>query len=300
MQENSRQRGFTLIELSIVLVIIGLIVGGILVGQNLIAASQVRATITQVEKYNTAANTFREKTGYLPGDINAAAAVQFGLAARGQYAGEGDGNGLIEGVWGNDPSANGFPYQLRGETVLFWADLSQMGLIEGQYTVASCCNLPSVTTAGALYPAAKLGNGNYFLATSGVSSDYGSQTGVNYFSLATLTQVGDEATTTPGLTVAQAFAIDTKVDDGLPQSGNVQANYLTGGQIIYAIGGGGVANGYAEGAAPVQYNTSPVTGTSSTCYDNRGIGTAAKQYSVEISNGSNVNCALAFKMQAGD
>jgi len=43
-------KGFTLIELSIVLVIIGLIVGGVLVGHDLIRAAGVRATISQVEK----------------------------------------------------------------------------------------------------------------------------------------------------------------------------------------------------------------------------------------------------------
>ena len=35
MKINKQSRGFTLIELSIVLVIIGLVVGGVLVGQNL-------------------------------------------------------------------------------------------------------------------------------------------------------------------------------------------------------------------------------------------------------------------------
>jgi prepilin-type N-terminal cleavage/methylation domain-containing protein len=52
--ENRRQSalsaGFTLIEISIVLVIIGLIVGGVLVGHDLIRAAGVRATISQVEK----------------------------------------------------------------------------------------------------------------------------------------------------------------------------------------------------------------------------------------------------------
>ena len=72
--------GFTLIELSVVLVIIGLIVGSVLVGQSLISAAGVRATIAQIEKYNTAANTFREKYGYLPGDIKDPDASSFGLA----------------------------------------------------------------------------------------------------------------------------------------------------------------------------------------------------------------------------
>ena len=45
--KNSTQSGFTLIELSIVLVIIGLIIGGVLVGQNLIKSAALRATISQ-------------------------------------------------------------------------------------------------------------------------------------------------------------------------------------------------------------------------------------------------------------
>ena len=42
MRQNA---GFTLIEISIVLVIIGLIVGGILLGQDLIHAARVRARL---------------------------------------------------------------------------------------------------------------------------------------------------------------------------------------------------------------------------------------------------------------
>ena len=92
------QHGFALIELSIILVIVGLIVGSILAGQDLVRAAAVRATISQIERYNTAVNTFRGKYNYLPGDIKDPDASGFGFAARGQYAGEGDGNGLIEGA----------------------------------------------------------------------------------------------------------------------------------------------------------------------------------------------------------
>jgi prepilin-type N-terminal cleavage/methylation domain-containing protein len=80
---STAQRGFTLIELSIVLVIIGLIIGGVLVGQDLIRAAGVRATISQIEQYNTAVNTFMEKYGYLPGDIKDPDASNFGLPPRG-------------------------------------------------------------------------------------------------------------------------------------------------------------------------------------------------------------------------
>src|ERR1035438_3595333 len=115
--ETRSERGFTLIEIAIVLVIIGLIVGGVLVGQNLINAAAVRAQISQIEKYNSAVNTFRGKYDALPGDISAAAAAQFGFVARSGTTGRGDGNGIVQGHNGN--VAVGW-YQV-GETLLFWS-----------------------------------------------------------------------------------------------------------------------------------------------------------------------------------
>ena len=56
----SSQRGFTLVEMSIVLVIIALLVAGVLVGQDMINAAAVRSQIAQIEKYNSAVNTFQK------------------------------------------------------------------------------------------------------------------------------------------------------------------------------------------------------------------------------------------------
>ncbi|HEX4231138.1 MAG TPA: hypothetical protein VHZ07_20845 [Bryobacteraceae bacterium] len=47
------------------------------------------------------------------------------------------------------------------------------------------------------------------------------------------------------------------------------------------------------------YSTA-TAGSSTTYFDNGNVAGATQQYSVEISNGNNVNCALSFRMQAGD
>jgi prepilin-type N-terminal cleavage/methylation domain-containing protein len=299
---NNQRDGFTLIELSIVLVIIGLIVGGVLVGQNLISAAGVRATVTQIEKYNTAANTFREKYGFLPGDINASAAAQFGFAARGSYTGEGDGNGLLEGIVANAPSANN-GFSQTGETLMFWVDLSTAHLIDNGFTTATATWIPSSpypsgSTLNAYLPPAKLGNGNYIYTFSGGwLENAGSNNSRNYFGLALVTSIGQGSCPScifsqAGLTVQQAQNIDQKVDDGLPFSGRVLSAYLWSNNWFW-----GNNNFYANEPPPT---STFITPSSTTCSDNNGNSANPVTYSVEVNGGTGVNCALVFQMQAGD
>ena len=51
--------GFTLIELSIVIVIIGLIVAGVVGGQVLVKQAKLKGVVSDVEKYRTALNAFK-------------------------------------------------------------------------------------------------------------------------------------------------------------------------------------------------------------------------------------------------
>lgn len=62
-------RGFSLVELSIVLVILGLLTGGILAGQSLIRAAELRSVITTTDRYQAAVYSFRDKYFALPGDM---------------------------------------------------------------------------------------------------------------------------------------------------------------------------------------------------------------------------------------
>lgn len=139
--QRSHQQGFTLVELAIVLVIIGLIVGGVLVGQDLIKSAEIRATVSQIEKYNAAATTFRDKHGGLPGDIINSRVAQFGLTparTTAGAAGEGNGDGLLQGTAAN-------PSYLIGETLAFWSDLTQASLIPEAIAAPA-----SMTTDGTL------------------------------------------------------------------------------------------------------------------------------------------------------
>ncbi len=127
--------GFTLIELSIVLVIIGLIIGGVLVGRDLIASSEIRAQIKQIEEFKTATNAFKAKYGYLPGDIPPTETAQLGFFTfTGAYA----GSTIYQAVccsWGyryysfgnNDGQIS------RTEQYVFWEHLSEAKMIPGEY-----------------------------------------------------------------------------------------------------------------------------------------------------------------------
>lgn len=242
-RSSASTQGFTLIELSIVLVIIGLIVGGILVGEDLIRAAGVRATISQIEKYNTAVNTFYGKYGAFPGDMNAATAAQFGFTSRDGTPGWGDGNGVLQGL-GASGGASG-----TGELCLFWMDLSQAGQIEGTFTGTSAagnagpCQGPYASVRGAelnsYFPQAKLGAGNYIYVWSGGYGAFTAPTannGINYFGMSAVTALdGDgNAFSNPALTAQQAYSMDVKLDDGLPLTGNVTIAYNGGGWIFWA------------------------------------------------------------------
>ena len=327
MQKNNRKSGFTLIELSIVLVIIGLIIGGVLTGQDLINAATIRAQISQIENYQTAVHTFELKYGYLPGDIPDPTASAFGFGARGGLAGQGDGNGLIEGrdtlvgttctdYYNTYPNCGG---NQVGETTTFWVDLSTAGLIKGVFNRAS----PTSLNAGATthinanstpslsnyYPIAKISGNGFVYVWSGFRRSNGLpdvRHDVNYFAVDSIFWVINSGNLTATIishftsatqpqfviTPTQAYNIDTKIDDGLPASGNVFAA---------AIG----STGFIQWVSLTSTSpTSATDATATTCYDNSNSVTATGQAGVvphySLGYGSSPNtgsCALSFMFQ---
>lgn len=116
-----RNAAFTLIELSIVLVVIGLLVGGILVGRDLIKAAEIRSVAAQIEQFNTAVNVFRNKYDCLPGDCAHAGTAGFDATSNG------NGDGIIG--YSLHPTCDGFSNLCATEQATFWYHLNAAGLI---------------------------------------------------------------------------------------------------------------------------------------------------------------------------
>jgi len=66
-----KRKGFTLIELAIVLVIIGIIIGAVIKGQDLIENARIKKFEAKVKQWETAQWTFYDRKGRFAGDGNA-------------------------------------------------------------------------------------------------------------------------------------------------------------------------------------------------------------------------------------
>ncbi len=219
--------GFTLVEISIVLIVIGLVIGGIMVGRTLIKSSETRAQISQFESFKLAANSFKIKYNYLPGDIPPTQASQLGfftftgtnagkkLVIANTYYGFGDGGGDVN----------------YNEELVFWQHLSQAGMIAGKYggdgiTNYLQTNSASTITGGRIVnPLGSLENAKAFVPFAKFNSfDPEYYIWVNRFASTLIF-----FRTSPAkhiflfhLPITQEYAIDAKLDDGIPEQGSIR------------------------------------------------------------------------------
>jgi len=189
------QRGFTLVEIAVVLVIIGALLGGVLQGTKLIENSKVKKAVAEINGINAAYNAYQDKYGRQPGDDGTAAI----LATRG-------------GDWADVPrggNRNGAvqvtatqTFTGANENYAFWQHLRAAGLITGDHTA---------NAQATVFPTNSFG-GRIGVTNASVMD------GLNGLKVC-LSQV-------PG---SSALAMDSQMDDGNADSGRLRATDGTAG-----------------------------------------------------------------------
>ncbi|GAB6183058.1 prepilin-type N-terminal cleavage/methylation domain-containing protein [Thermodesulfovibrio hydrogeniphilus] len=175
------QKGFTLVELAIVLVIIGIILGAVLKGQELIYNAKVKRVQSQIKEVAAAFYTYYDKYGYYPGDDPNA-------LSRWAGAPNGNGNGLVDG---------GYCDGTGDESCYLWRHLRYAGIISGD---------PTATTPAVLLPKHAFGGPiDMFTGT---------------YTVGGVTQSGLWVTLR-NLEATAAEAIDRAIDDGMCTTGSM-------------------------------------------------------------------------------
>lgn len=125
--KNFCNRGFTLIELSIVLIIIAVIAGAITEGANLLDVTKRSSIISDMRKYAEAYDSFKEKYRTPPGDYT--------------------GKIIGSNTYGENCTGNGDGYINYGgsnavEKYCAWYQMAEAGFVEGNYTGQAAKSVP--------------------------------------------------------------------------------------------------------------------------------------------------------------
>jgi len=189
---TSRQTGFTLVELAIVLVIIGLILAAVLKGQEMIQNAKVKNVISDLRGVSAAYYSYQDRYKAIPGDDGAA------TAHLGQTALAGNGNGIIEGAYtdANLPSGTTTGGTLTTEAQAFWQHTRMAGFLTG------------ATAPGPTFPALN-SLGGLLGVQSGITTNVYGMTG--------------NVVCSGSIPWKIAQAVDIMIDDGNSDTGNVRA-----------------------------------------------------------------------------
>ncbi len=192
MNKVLRQKGFTLIEIAIVLVIIGLLLGGVLKGQELINTARVRALNNSVDGITAAWFSFQDRYRAFPGDY---ATAQSTINLPGAPQG-GDANGQVD---------------TTAEAGRIWVHLEAAGYITGGYA-DDTVTIALDEYAGSVLESPDNGFGSGMVLSLGREINNGGNVPV----------AAHELITGRGIPVEVLAELDRKVDDGSAVSGAMQ------------------------------------------------------------------------------
>ena len=143
-----RSRGFSLLELAIVMVVIGLVVAGLLAGRALITQSEIKTVVGDFNSLMASYFSYRDRYAAEPGDDAKA-------SGRWANARDGNGDGRISGTYDEaaPTSANlgsgSFTIDgTAGESLNFWWHLRLAGLVREAPGAASIATQPQNAFAG--------------------------------------------------------------------------------------------------------------------------------------------------------
>jgi prepilin-type N-terminal cleavage/methylation domain-containing protein len=214
---RSRQSGFTLVEIAIVLVIIGLLLGGVLKGQELINSAKVKNMAVDFRNIPLFIYGYQDKFKALPGDHATVVSVIPGAAtctpaAAGLCA---PGDGVINGTWNADLAD-----AAKNETLMFWQHVRLAGLAAGPTTITDTGYRPTnadggligIESGGAANGGAYIQNG---VITAGPPTTIAAQVPVAYFTPTYLV-------CSSGILGKYAKQLDTTLDDGEGATGSIR------------------------------------------------------------------------------
>ncbi len=184
------QKGFTLVEMAIVLVIIGLLLGGVLKGQELIENSKIKNAINDIKGVQGAFNGYIDRFRQMPGDDGPVDDLK---ARKGSWADitvGGDRDGVL------DITAAQTFTGAADEGVGFWQHLKAAGFISGSSKDAGVQAYPRNAFGG--------------LTAATGNAVTGMPTNSKYVCLGSVPGKG-------------ARAIDVSLDDGIPNKGVMMA-----------------------------------------------------------------------------
>jgi len=123
---KSRQGGFTLVEIAIVLVIIGLLLGGVLKGQELITQAKIKNVVNDLSGIAAGVYGYQDRYKSFPGDDNKAATAGALVGRWAANTANGNGDGQVGGEFMSATDGD--------ETRLFWQHLRLSGFVAGDST----------------------------------------------------------------------------------------------------------------------------------------------------------------------